>query len=53
LNDSDSLRDDEIDSPDYLLNPNKDFLYNQTYRFAYKNKQFPKLATEYPIYKVT
>ncbi len=53
MEDWDSLRNDEINSPEYLLNPNKNFLYNQTYRFAYKNKQFPKLATEYPIYKVS
>ncbi len=45
--------DEDIDSPDYLLNSNRNFLYNQTYRFAYKDKQFPKLATEYPIYKVS
>ena len=43
----------DIDSPNYLLNSNRNFLYNQTYRFAYKDKQFPKLATEYPIYKVS
>lgn len=48
----DNWRDD-IDSSDYLLNLNRNFLYNQTYRFAYKDKQFPKLATEYPIYKVS
>ena len=36
-------------SKDYLLNDW--FTYNQTYRFAYKNKLFPKLATEYPVYK--
>ena len=38
-------------SPDYLLNGN--FMYNETYRSAYKSKIFPKLATEYPIYKTT
>lgn len=36
-------------SPDYLLNGN--FMYNQTYRFAYKDKIFPRLETEYPILK--
>ena len=49
----DAWWDENIDSPDYLLSPNRNFLYNQTYRFAYKDKQFPKLATEYPIYKVS
>lgn len=49
----DTWWDEDIDSPDYLLNSNKNFLYNQTYRFAYKDRQFPKLATEYPIYKVS
>ena len=49
----DTWWDEDIDSPDYLLNSNKNFLYNQTYRFAYKDKQFPKLAAEYPIYKVS
>ena len=49
----DAWWDEDIDSPDYLLSPNRNFLYNQTYRFAYKSKQFPKLATEYPIYKVS
>ena len=34
---------------DYLLNDW--FTYNQTYRFAYKNKLFPKLNPEYPVYK--
>jgi hypothetical protein len=43
--------DDDIYSPDYLLK--EKFMYNQTYRFAYKDKLFPKLATEYPIYKVS
>lgn len=41
--------DDNINSIDYLLNNN--FIFNQTYRFAYKDKIFPKLETEYPIYK--
>ena len=45
--------DEDIDSPDYLLNSSRNFLNNQTYRFAYKDKQFPKLAAEYPIYKVS
>ena len=27
------------------------FSYNQTYRFAYKSKLFPKLSPEYPVYK--
>ena len=49
----DAWVDDDIYSTDYLLSPNRNFLYNQTYRFAYKDKQFPKLATEYPIYKVS
>ena len=43
--------EDDIFSPNYLLNRN--FSFNQTYRFAYKDKLFPKLATEYPIYKTT
>ena len=47
---SDEIWDDSYSS-DYLLNGN--FMYNQTYRFAYKDKQFPKLATEYPIYKAS
>ena len=34
---------------DYLLNDW--FTYNQTYRFAYKSKLFPKLNPEYPVYK--
>ena len=42
---------DDIFSQNYLLNRN--FIFNQTYRFAYKDKLFPKLATEYPIYKAT
>ena len=50
---ADAWSEDDIYSPNYLLSPNRNFLYNQTYRFAYKNKQFPKLATEYPIYKVS
>ena len=36
-------------SRDYLLGDR--FTYNQTYRFAYKNKLFPKLSYEYPVYK--
>ena len=48
---SEEQADDDIDSPDYILNRN--FVFNQTYRFAYKSKQFPKLATEYPIYKAS
>ena len=43
--------DDDFLSKSYLLNRN--FIFNQTYRFAYKDKLFPKLATEYPIYKTT
>ena len=27
------------------------FTYNQTYRFAYKDKLFPKLNPDYPVYK--
>ena len=34
---------------DYLLNDW--FTYDQTYRFAYKDKIFPKLASEYPVLK--
>ena len=34
---------------DYLLSDW--FTYNQTYRFAYKDKLFPKLNSEYPVYK--
>ncbi len=34
---------------DYLLADS--FTYNQTYRFAYKNKLFPKLNAQYPVYK--
>ena len=34
---------------DYLLSDW--FTYNQTYRFAYKDKLFPKLNLEYPVYK--
>jgi hypothetical protein len=30
---------------------NRKFTYNQTYRFAYKDKLFPKLSSEYPILK--
>ena len=36
---------------DYLLWDS--FVYNQTYRFAYKNKLFPKLNSEYPVYKAS
>ena len=45
----DEIAEDDSYSPDYLLNGK--FMYNETYRFAYKDKQFPRLATEYPIYK--
>ena len=41
---------DEMSS-DYLLNSNRTFMFDQTYRFAYKSKIFPKLATQYPVYK--
>lgn len=51
LDESSEWTEDDIYSPNYLLNRN--FMYNQTYRFAYKDKLFPKLATEYPIYKST
>ncbi len=34
---------------DYLLSDW--FTYNQTYRFAYKDKLFPKLNPDYPVYK--
>ena len=50
---SDLWIDDNIFSPDYLLNSNRNFIFNQTYRFVYKDKLFPKLATEYPIYKIS
>ncbi len=40
---------DSIISTDYLSDI--DFVFNKTYRFAYKEKNFPKLASEYPIYK--
>ena len=44
------LDEESFNTPrDYLLNDW--FTYNQTYRFAYKNKLFPKLNTEYPVYK--
>ena len=36
-------------SRDYLLGDW--FAYNQTYRFAYKDKLFPKLSAQYPVYK--
>ncbi len=39
----------DIFSADYLENRN--FIFNQTYRFAYKDRIFPKLSVEYPIYK--
>ena len=44
-----TARSDDIYSSDYLTN--KNFMFNQTYRFAYKDKLFPKLAAEYPIFK--
>ena len=47
----DTLDENDIFSQNYLLNRN--FAFNQTYRFAYKNKIFPKLAIEYPIYKAS
>lgn len=50
LDSSDTWTED-IFTSDYLLNRN--FMFNQTYRFAYKSKKFPKLAAEYPIYKVS
>lgn len=40
---------DDIFSADYLENRN--FIFNLTYRFAYKDRIFPKLSVEYPIYK--
>lgn len=43
--------DDDIYSSDYLLNWN--FTFNHTYRFAYKDKIFPRLANEYPIFKAS
>ena len=46
---SGEVAEDDNYSPDYLLNGN--FMYNQTYRFAYKDKIFPRLETEYPILK--
>lgn len=49
----DAWSDEDIYSPDYLLNLNGNFIFNETYRFAYKDKIFPKLATEYPIYKTS
>jgi len=52
-NNSEEWIDDDIYSPDYLLNLNRNFTFNQTYRFAYKDKLFPKLAAEYPIYKAS
>ena len=47
----DEVDDENIFSKNYLFN--KDFKFNQTYRFAYKSKIFPKLANEYPVYKVS
>lgn len=47
----DTLDENDIFSQNYLLNRN--FTFNQTYRFTYKNKTFPKLAIEYPIYKAS
>ena len=32
---------------------NDQFHYDQTYRFAYKSKLFPKLSEEYPVFKVS
>lgn len=49
IENTDTWEDDDIYYPDYLLNRN--FTFNQTYRFTYKDKIFPKLALEYPIYK--
>lgn len=40
---------DDIYSSDYLTNRN--FMFDDTYRFVYKDRIFPKLAIEYPIYK--
>ena len=51
LDSYDSWTEEDIFSSNYLLNRN--FMFNQTYRFAYKSKIFPKLATQYPIYKVS
>ncbi len=49
----DAVEDDDWDyntlSADYLLN--NAFIFNHTYRFTYKDKIFPKLEIEYPIYK--
>lgn len=50
LKTSDTWDDEDVYSPDYLLNGN---FINETYRFAYKNKIFPKLANEYPILKAS
>ena len=49
--DADMWDEDDVSSYSYLLN--KNFLFNQTYRFVYKDKQFPRLAEEYPVYKVS
>ena len=51
LDSSDIWMEGDIFSQDYLLNSNRNFIFNQTYRFAYKDKNFPKLASEYPVYK--
>lgn len=40
---------EDYNTSNYLLNDW--FIYNQTYRFAYKDKIFPKLNAEYPVYK--
>lgn len=42
---------EDDNTSEYLLNWN--FIFNETYRFAYKDKIFPKLANEYPIYKAS
>ena len=47
-----SMATEEVESQtywDYLLGDW--FMYDKTYRFAYKSKQFPKLNSEYPVYK--
>ena len=46
---SDAWVAEDYNTSNYLLNDW--FIYNQTYRFAYKDKIFPKLSTEYPVYK--
>ena len=30
---------------------NNNFMFNETYRFTYKDKLFPKLASKYPVYR--